>query len=131
MTAPEYRKRKNKYIIASMVLMAGTLLFYIVYGYVKGLTGAKDDSLIKELMLKLIPYGLTAVGLLIACIFISNKLRTTVWMASTIIGTLIFGRYALIATFVLWAFDEYVLFRLYNKYKLRQEMAIVRDEVKR
>ena len=128
MTVKEYKTKRNKFHIASMLLMTLTLLFYIVYGYVKCFTGPKDSSIIAEIMWKLVPYGLTAIGLLLICIFISNKLRTTVWMTSVIIGTIIFGRYAMVITFVLWIIDEYILFARYNKYKLRTEMAIVRDE---
>lgn len=129
MTAKEYKSKRNKYWIASVLLMACTLLFYIIYGYVTCFNAPKGDSVVREIIWKLIPYGLTAIGLLMACIFISNKLRTTVWMASVIIGTMLFGRWALIITFILWAFDEYFLFYKYNKYKLRKEMAEVRDEV--
>ena len=128
MTVKEYKTKRNKFHIASMLLMTLTLLFYIIYGYVKCFTGPKDSSIIAEIMWKLVPYGLTAIGLLLICIFISNKLRTTVWMTSVIIGTIIFGRYAMVITFVLWIIDEYILFARYNKYKLRTEMAIVRDE---
>ena len=128
MTSKQYKSKRNKYHIASMLLMSLTLLFYIIYGYAKCFTGPKESSIIADIMWQLVPYGITAIGLLLICIFISNKLRTTVWMASVIIGTLIFGRICLIITFALWIFDEYFLFAKYNKYKLRTEMAIVRDE---
>lgn len=130
MTAKDYKKKKRIFFAASMMIMTYVLLFYIIYGYVTTLTGAKDDGIVKQIMMRLIPYGVTAVALLLCCILISNKLRTTVWMANAILGTILFSRYGLLATFVFWIIDEYVLFRLYNKYKLRAEMAAVRDEVK-
>ena len=130
MTAKQYKKKRNGYHIASILLMSLTLLFYIIYGYVVMFAGPAESSIIKDIIWMLIPYGITAFGLLIICIFISNKLRTTVWMASVIIGTLLFGRYCLLITFALWIVDEYFLFAKYNKYKLRKEMAEVRDEVK-
>lgn len=128
MTAKQYKKKRNKFHIASLLLMTLTLLFYIIYGYVVMFSGPKESSVIKDIVWMLIPYGITAIILLAICIFISNKLRTTVWMASVIIGTLLFGRYCLLITFGLWIIDEYILFAKYNKYKLRTEMAIVRDE---
>ena len=117
MTAKEYRKRKRVYFVTSIMLMTYVLLFYIIYGYVTTLTGAKDDGIVKQIMIKLIPYGVTAIALLLACILISNKLRTTVWMANAILGTIIFGRYGLIITFFFWLIDEYFLFRLYKRPK--------------
>ena len=128
MTAKQYKSKRNKYHIASILLMSLTLLFYIVYGYIKCFSGPQESSFISEFIQLIIPYSIVAFALMIICIFISNKLRTTVWMGSVIIGTLIFGRYAMAVTFVLWIVDEYFLFGKYNKYKLRTEMAIVRDE---
>ena len=129
MTSQEYKAKKTKYFWISFLVMLFTLGFYVAVGFTKGDHATDDsDKDIKEVITKVISLSLTAVLLLLAMVVISNKLRTTVWMVTCVIGTLVMGRYALIATFFIWAIDEYWFYRLYNKYKLDQEIAKVRDE---
>lgn len=129
-----YKKKRNAYRIASYLLMFLTLLFYIIYAAVTK-TPSSDPAiqanqiLAEQLIKKLIAIGIIGAGLFIACVFISNKLRTTVWMVNTIIGTLLLGKWALIITFALWLVDEYFLKYKAEKYKSRVETVKVMLDV--
>ena len=130
----KYKKKRNAYRISSYLLMVLTLLFYIIYAIVT--KGQPTDPsiqanqiLAEQLITKLIAISILGGCLFIACVFISNKLRTTVWMANAILGTLLLGKWALIITFGLWLLDEYFLKAKAEKYKGRVETVKVMVEV--
>lgn len=130
----KYKKKRNAYRISSYALMLLTLIFFIIYAAVTRETSNDSSLQVNQILTEhfigiLTGLGILAISLICVCIFISNKFRTTVWMANAILGTFLLGKWALIITFGLWLLDEYILKAKAEKYKGRLETVKVMLEV--
>lgn len=121
-------KCRNRYIIfalISAVILFGVTLFSVISVFIKIAkpslgTGTADEGLIQltdSAKKTIVGFGITTVITLIATIFISNKLRTTVYMLCVIVSTIIYGEAALYTLFAIWFVDEYVFKALSSHYK--------------
>lgn len=120
---------KKKYItfkLISIAIWLGVAIFTVVTGFVKAsgakLPGSEYVELTDSFKKTITGFGITMIIALFVALFISNKLRTTVWMISVILCTLVYGKVAMIIIFSLWLVEEYIFFNLAAKYKRKWEI---------
>lgn len=124
MTSTAAINNKKKFItykLISIAIWMSVAIFTLVTGLVKAsgasLPGSEYIELTDSFKSTVVGFGITMVICLFVALFISNKLRTSVWMISVILCTLVYGKAAMIIIFSLWFVDEYVFSNLANKYK--------------
>lgn len=112
------KKRMILFNMLSILIWIGIAIFSFVTILVKTSgSGSKDINNYIEIKSGLIGIGITILIALIISIFISNKLRTTLYMLSVIVAALIYGNVAMIIEFAIWSIDEYVFKSLAAYYK--------------
>lgn len=120
------KKKYLTYKVISIALWMSVAIFTLVTGLVKAsgadLPGSEYVELTDSFKSTIVGFGITMVIALFIALFISNKLRTTVWMLSVIICTLVYGKVAMIIIFLSWFADEYIFFALAKKYKNKWEI---------
>lgn len=115
---------KRKYIaftVVSTIIWVGVAVFSVISMFYR-LSGKFHGSnsyiaLTDSFKATLIGVGTTTVIALFLSIFISNKLRTTIYMLSVIISTLIYKESAMYIIFGIWFIDEYIFRALSKHYK--------------
>lgn len=125
------KKRAIVFSIISTILWIGAAIFSITSVFMKigGVltpSGTGTEILSEGFKNTLISMGVTFVIALILTIFMSNKMRMTIWMGSVIISTICFGQVAMYTLFGIWFVDEYVFHALAkyyrNKYSINKEI---------
>lgn len=117
--------KRNKILtsIFSYLTLLGTAITYIIILITRiGLNNTEkaveeDNGIFTPIIEFLYPMVITFLILIVALILIGNKVRTTIWMVSTIMGCYLFGDVGIYITFGLWILDEYVLFNLSKSFK--------------
>lgn len=120
---------KKRYIIfstISFILWIGAAIFCVCSAFTKAFGTATDEAgmpiLSDQFKALLLSIGTTLIIALILTIFMSNKIRTTIWMGAVILGTICYGQVAMYIMFSLWFIDEYVFHLLAKHYKLKLSM---------
>lgn len=117
------RKRYIIFSVISFILWIGAAIFAVVSGFAKGFGGGVDASgtpiFTEEFKSLVVGIGTTLLICLILTIFISNKMRTTLWMGAVILSTICYGEVAMYTIFGIWFIDEYVIAALARHYKAK------------
>lgn len=127
MASPRAKDLKRKKIIfgliSSLVWVATGLTFVII---ALSKFKAKDSSGVpifsNELKSIITSIGVTAIIGLIVGIIIKDKIRTFVYMASTVLATLIYKEAGMYVVLAIWLVDEYIIHALYKKYSRKYEI---------
>lgn len=127
MASPRAKDLKRKKIIFGLL----STLMWVVTGIVFTILAftkfkAKDSSgtpiLSHELKTLLTSIGVTAVIGLVVGIIIKDKIRTFVFMASTVMATILYKDTGMYIVLGIWLLDEYVIYALYKKYSRKYEI---------
>ncbi len=106
----------------SILIWVGIAIFSVVsiFSKLKGTqlpTG--NDYVEVEFKSGLIGLGVTITVALIIAIFMSNKMRTMIYMISIMIAAIVYGNTAMIIEACIWAVDEYIIKSLGDSYKIK------------
>ena len=127
MASPRAKDLKRKKIIFGLL----STLMWVVTGIVFAILAftkfkAKDSSgtpiLSHELKTLLTSIGVTAIIGLVVGIIIKDKIRTFVFMASTVMATILYKDTGMYIVLGIWLLDEYVIHALYKKYSRKYEI---------
>jgi len=115
------KKKRNIFACLSIGLWVGCAIFCAIMTFIK--IDARDPSgtpiFSNEFKAFLASLGITAIiGIVVACI-IKDKIRTFIWIACTVINSIIYKDVGMYITLGIWLIDEYVLYALYIHYKNR------------
>ena len=105
--------------LSSLLCWVGVAIFAAIAAFSKvgGAEKSGIDILSDALKTKLISLSITIIIGIIAALLIKEKARTTIYMLSLLLITLIYGENAMYIILAIWAVDEYVFTALYKKYK--------------
>lgn len=117
---------KKKWLIfegLSIFLWIGVALFSVISIFTR--LPNKDETsdpaigiiLSDSLKGTIVGLGITIIIAILLAFFISNKLRTTVYMVAVMICTILYGEVAMFIIFAIWFLDEYIFKALAVKYK--------------
>lgn len=131
MASPRAKDLKRKKIIFGLVstlMWVATGLTFVIIALSK--FKAKDSSgmpiFSNELKSIITSIGVTAIIGLIVAVIIKDKIRTFIYMASTVLATLIYKDVGMYIVLAIWLVDEYVIHALYKsycrKYEIRKEI---------
>ena len=127
MTSPrakDLKRRKLIFGLISTLMWVGTGIVFAILAFTK--FKAKDSSgipiLSHELKTLLTSIGVTAMIGLVVGIIIKDKIRTFIYMASTILATIIYKDVGMYIVLSIWLVDEYIIYALYKKYKRKYEI---------
>ena len=122
--AKSLKRKKVIFGLISTLMWVGTGLVFAIIAFTK--FKAKDSSgtpiLSHELKTLLTSVGVTAMIGLIIGIIIKDKIRTFIYMASTILATIIYKEIGMYIVLSIWLVDEYVVCTLYKMYKRKYEI---------
>lgn len=106
--------KKNVFCVLQLGLMFIVAITYLILAT----RGKTTEGNMKE-QIGTIAYsmGITLVILTGLLCIVGHKIRTTIWMVSTILGAYLFGTTGMYITFGIWIIDEYIFFNLYQHYK--------------
>lgn len=111
--------------LLSLVTFVGVALFAVISVFVKvgkpeitttGIESAKNilnDDFVK----KIVGFGITTLILLAISLIMTNKLKTTVWIVSMIICTIIYGEVSMYIIAGIWLVNEYAFTPIAKHYK--------------
>ena len=131
MASSRAKDLKRKKIIFGLVstmtwIVTGITFAIIAFTKIKAKDSSGTPIFSQEIKTMITSIGVTAVIGLIVGIIIKDKIRTFVFMASTILATLIFKEVGMYIVLGIWLIDEYVLYALYRKfsrlYEIRKEV---------
>lgn len=126
------KKLRNTFGIISYLIWLGCAIFAIVSVFcfisksgnkelaeeAGKIIDEKGAELFSEDFKKLlVGIAVTGVILIIISIFMSNKMRLTVWLMSMIVSTLVYGRVGMFVIAGIWLIDEYLFYGLFHYYK--------------
>lgn len=121
----QLKKKAIIYQVISIAIWVSVAIFAIISSFLKAkglLTKVATGVELKgEVKSALVGLGITMLIAVVVAMFISNKLRTTIYMLSVIASTICYGQVAMYIIFALWLVDEYVLVYLAKKYKTRYD----------
>jgi len=127
MASPRAKDLKRKKIIFGLIsalMWVATGLTFVIIALSK--FKAKDSSGVpifsNELRSIITSIGITAIIGIIVGIIIKDKIRTFVYMASTVLATLIYKETGMYIVLAIWLIDEYVIHALYKKYSRKYEI---------
>ena len=127
MASPRAKDLKRKKIIFGLLstfMWVVTGIVFTILAFTK--FKAKDSSgtpiLSHELKTLLTSIGVTAVIGLVVGIIIKDKIRTFVFMASTVMATILYKDTGMYIVLGIWLLDEYVIYALYKKYSRKYEI---------
>lgn len=122
--AKALRRKKIIFGLVSTLMWVGTGLVFAILAFTK--FKAKDSSgvpiLSQELKTLLTSIGVTAIIGLIIGIIIKDKIRTFVFMASTVIATILYKNVGMYIVLGIWLVDEYIIYALYKRYSRKYEI---------
>lgn len=123
------KKKRNVWFIFDMAVWVLTplIMMILAFSHLKGgtdLLGIFSDNVRHVLM----SFGITALIGLIAAIVIKDKIRTFLFMASTIIATALYGSAGMYVLLSIWFVDEYILHAMYKRLKGKVEINKEIDE---
>ena len=122
--AKDLKRRKLIFGLISTLMWVGTGLVFAILAFTK--FKAKDSSgtpiLSHELKTLLTSIGVTAMIGLVVGIIIKDKIRTFIYMASTILATIIYKDVGMYIVLSIWLVDEYIIYALYKKYSRKYEI---------
>lgn len=122
--AKDLKRKKLIFGLMSTLMWVGTGLVFAILAFTK--FKAKDSSgipiLSHELKTLLTSIGVTAMIGLVVGIIIKDKIRTFIYMASTILATIIYKDVGMYIVLSIWLVDEYIIYALYKKYKRKYEI---------
>lgn len=126
------KKLKKKWLlcaILSVLSYIGTAAFLTIFALITLGGGAEAETanlLSEETSNVLMSLAITTVIGLVAAIIIKNRLRTAIWMASTVMAAILFGSVGMYIVLGIWFTDEYVLTALskhyHNRYIINKEI---------
>lgn len=116
--------------LLSLVTFVGVALFAVISVFIKtgnpqmtkaGLEAAAESHDIKilndDFVKKIVGFGVTTLILLVISLVMTNKLKTTVWIVSMIICTIIYGEVSMYIIAGIWLVNEYAFTPLAKHYK--------------
>ena len=105
--------------LSSLLCWLGVAIFAIIVAFSKvgGSEKTGVDILSNALKTKLISLSITVIVGLICALLIKEKARTTVYMLSLLLLTIVYGEVAMYVVLSIWFTDEYVLHALHKRYK--------------
>ena len=105
--------------LSSLLCWLGLAIFAISVAFSKvgGSERTGADILSNALKTKLISLSITVIIGLICALLIKEKARTTVYMLSLLLLTIVYGEIAMYIVLSIWFTDEYVLHALHKRYK--------------
>lgn len=122
-------KRRNTFFVLSVlswVIPAVVMVFSALIKFTGGDDGggaeeAKESLSIFSEQVKTFALSLstTAVVAILASIIIKDKIRTFIWMVTTILSAIVYGSVAMYIVLGLWLVEEYVFHALYEHYKVK------------
>lgn len=122
--AKDLKRKKLIFGLISTLMWVGTGLVFAILAFTK--FKAKDSSgipiLSHELKTLITSIGVTAMIGLIVGIIIKDKIRTFIYMVSTILATIIYKDVGMYIVLSIWLVDEYIIYALYKKYKRKYEI---------
>lgn len=122
--AKDLKKRKIIFGLLSTLTWVVTGIVFIIIALTK--LKAKDSTgtpiFSPEIKSMIASIGVTAVIGLIVAIIIKDKIRTFVFMASTVLATIIYKEVGMYIVLAIWLVDEYILHTLYKKYSRQYEI---------
>ena len=105
--------------VISVVCWLGVAFFAIIAAFsrVGGSEKTGIDILSEAVKTKLVSLSITVIIGIIISLLIKEKARTTIYMLSLILLTVLYGEVAMYIVLSIWALDEYIFNALYKKYK--------------
>ena len=105
--------------LASLLCWLGVAIFAVIVAFSKvgGSEKTGVDILSEAIKTKLISLSITVIIGLICALLIKEKARTTVYMLSLLLLTIVYGEQAMYVVLSVWFVDEYVLHYLHKRYK--------------
>ena len=105
--------------LSSLLCWLGVAIFSVIVAFSKvgGSEKTGVDILSDALKTKLISLSITVIIGLICALLIKEKARTTVYMLSLLLLTIVYGETAMYIVLSIWFTDEYVLHALHKRYK--------------
>lgn len=115
---------RNITFVLSTLMWVGTAVVMAILAFKKFakpsdvVEGAESMQLISEAVKTMVLSLSTTVFIgIIASIIIKDKIRTFMWMLSTVIAAVLFDRTGMLIVLALWLVEEYVIHALYTYYK--------------
>ena len=105
--------------LSSLLCWLGVAIFSVIVAFSKvgGSEKTGVNILSDALKTKLISLSITVIIGLICALLIKEKARTTVYMLSLLLLTIVYGETAMYIVLSIWFTDEYVLHSLHKHYK--------------
>lgn len=126
--AKDLKRKKIIFGLMSTLAWVVTGIVFVIIALSKFKT--KDSSGVpifsNEIKAMITSIGVTAVIGLVIGIIIKDKIRTFVFMASTVLATLMYKEVGMYIVLGIWLVDEYIIHSLYKKYSRLYE---IRKEV--
>ena len=126
--AKDLKKRKIIFGLLSTLTWVVTGVVFIIIALTKFKT--KDSSgtpiFSPEIKSMIASIGVTAVIGLIVAIIIKDKIRTFVFMTSTVLASILYKEVGMYIVLAIWLVDEYIFHTLYKKFARQYE---IRKEV--
>lgn len=130
MASARYKELKRKTLIFGIIswgILFTLLTVYLIAGFAN-LNAVKDGVQVfsDEMKHVLISMSITAIIGIIATIFLKEGMRTFIWIACVVLGSLVFKSPGMYVALGLWLVDDYVIHKLFlhykNKLSIRKEI---------
>lgn len=122
----KFKKLKNIFFILSTLCYIGVALVTTILVLSRVSDRSFIDLFSEDIKAKLLALGVTAIIGIIVALFIKEKARTTLYMLSFVMITLLTGEVGMYSVLGVWAVDEYIFSNLYksfkNKYIINKEI---------
>ena len=122
--AKDLKRKKIIFGLMSTLAWVVTGIVFVIIALSK--FKAKDSSgtpiFSNEIKTMITSIGVTAVIGLVIGIIIKDKIRTFVFMASTVLATLMYKEVGMYIVLGIWLVDEYIIHSLYKKYSRLYEI---------
>ena len=117
------KKKRNVWFIFDMAVWVITpvIMMILAFSHLRGgtnLLGIFSDNIKHVLM----SFGITALIGLVCAIIIKDKIRTFLFMISTVIATALYGAGGMYVLLSIWFVDEYILHAMYKRLKVKVEI---------
>lgn len=117
------KRKRNVWFIFDMAVWVITPIIMMILAFSRlhggtNLLGIFSDNIRNVLM----SFGVTALIGLVAAIIIKDKIRTFLFMISTVIATALFGAAGMYVLLSIWFVDEYILHAMYKRMKRKVEI---------
>ena len=124
----DVKKLSRIFFFISFACFFGVALFTIIATFSKigGSEKSGVDILSTAIKTQLISLSITMIIGLILALLIKEKMRTTIYMLSLIINSILFKEVGMYVILSIWAVDEYIFAALHRYYK---QLVIINKEI--